>query len=131
MMEQNDFDTSRMQQLAVAWSMVQPQVTAYLYSIVRDHHDAEDLLQRTAATAAEKYSNYDPKRPFIGWVLGLARIEIMRYRQSRQRDRMIFSDDAMNQLAEANEESAQELMEMREYLGRLHQQTPGKAPADY
>lgn len=45
MMEQNDFDTSRMQQLAVAWSMVQPQVTAYLYSIVRDHHDAEDLLQ--------------------------------------------------------------------------------------
>lgn len=125
-MEQNDFYTTRMQQLAVDWSKIQPQVTAYLSSIVRDHHDTEDLLQRTAAAAAEKYSDYDQTRPFIGWVLGLARIEIMRYRQSRQRDRMVFSDDVMNLLAEANEESTQELMEMREYLEDCINKLQGK-----
>lgn len=55
------------------WTKSARRVHAYLLMLVMDWSDAEDLLQEVAATAWEKFPDYDPSRDFLAWVNGIAR----------------------------------------------------------
>lgn len=61
------------------WTAHQPAVSGYLNALVRDRLAAEDLLQETALTALRIFSEYDPQRPFVAWILGVARFKALGY----------------------------------------------------
>ena len=82
------------------WVPVQSSVKAYLRSLVRDAQHAEDLLQEVALRAHENYEQYDPTRPFIGWVLGIARYQILAYYKRRNADRHVFSEKLLASIEE-------------------------------
>jgi hypothetical protein len=65
-LQQPPDELSDMQQFAVQWTQAQPSVTAFIASLVPRHHDAEDILQRTAASLISMRDQYDPSRPFVG-----------------------------------------------------------------
>src|SRR4051812_25991467 len=88
------------QALATHWVKAQPIVAAFIASVVRDSHRTDDLLQEVARISAVKFDEYDPSRPFTSWVLGIARYEILRYRRSQGRNRVLFSDLLVENLAE-------------------------------
>lgn len=98
------------------WVVAQPVVAAFIRSVIWNHHDAEDLLQRTAETAIHKYDQYDSTRSFDGWVIGMAKIEVLRYRQERSRDRLDFTDEVIDKIADAYESDPGELHEMKRVL---------------
>ena len=101
---------------AARWVVAQPVVAAFIRSVVWNHHDAEDLLQRTATAAINLHDRYDPKRAFDGWVIGLAKIEVLRYRQERSRDRLDFSDGVIDTIAAAYESDPYEFADMKRVL---------------
>lgn len=109
-------DKDRFADLAARWVIAQPIVAAFISSVVWNHHDAEDLLQRTAAAAIHKHDQFDSNRSFEGWVIGLARMEVRRYRQERSRDRLDFTDEVVDQIAEAYESDPAELLEMKRVI---------------
>jgi RNA polymerase sigma-70 factor (ECF subfamily) len=86
------------QALAAHWVKAQPVVAAFIASIVRDSHRADDLLQEVARISAEKFDDYDSSRAFTSWVLGIARYEILRFRRSQGRSRIVFSDSLLENL---------------------------------
>jgi len=88
-------ELSDMQQFAVLWTQAQPSVTAFIASLVPRHHDAEDILQRTAASLILMRDQYDPSRPFVGWAIGVARVEVLRHRQKARREKTVFDTDTM------------------------------------
>lgn len=88
-------------ELARNWLAAAPAVSAYIAAMVPHHHEAADLIQRTALAVVEKYDDYDPERPFIGWALGIARFEVLNWRRSAGRDRHVFSDAAAKHLEDA------------------------------
>ena len=49
----------------------------YILTHVRAFDVAEDLLQQTALILWQKFDQYDPRRPFLAWALGVARLEIL------------------------------------------------------
>jgi len=104
------------QALAGQWVKAQPVVAAFIASIVRDSHGADDLLQEVARISAVKFDEYDPSRPFTSWVLGIARFEILRFRRSQGRSRIVFSDSLLENLIEDFENQSEHSEERRRAL---------------
>jgi RNA polymerase sigma-70 factor (ECF subfamily) len=94
----------------------QPLLKAYLLAATGDLHAAEDLFQEVSCALWEQFDRYDPGRPFRAWALGMARIEVLRWRQKRARSRVTLSDDALAALAETAAEQAAEPGRLRDLL---------------
>lgn len=80
---------------ASRWVPAQSTVKAYIRSLVRDAQHAEDLLQEVAMRAHEHFEQFDTSRPFIGWVLGIARYQVLAYFKRSRSDRHVFSDQLL------------------------------------
>lgn len=91
----------------------QNQLFGYIYSLVRDLDDADDLFQQTSLVLWDKFSLYDPSKSFFAWACGVARFEVSNFLRSRSRRRLYFSDEFAMMLIEAHEEFAHEQLEER------------------
>jgi RNA polymerase sigma-70 factor (ECF subfamily) len=111
-----DFDTESMRELARHWVQSQPVISAYLTANVVDMHHAEDLVQEVAQVVAEKFAEYDRRRSFTSWSLGIARNRLLKYYRTRARDRLVLSEAALNKLGEALERVEHEAEDRRAAL---------------
>lgn len=91
----------------------QGQLLGYIYSLVRDLDDADDLFQQASLVLWDKFDLFDPSRSFVGWACGVARYEVLNFLRARSRERLYFSDELSLALIEAQEELEQERLEER------------------
>ena len=89
------------------------QLLGYIYSLVRDLDDAEDLFQQTSLVLWDKFDQFDPSRSFVTWACGVARYEVLSFLRARSRDRLYFGDELSLALIEAQETMEQERLEER------------------
>lgn len=122
MAEQSE-NRDKMSELTLRWGKAQTSVTAYVRSIVRNHHDAEDVIQATVTHILDHYDEYDPSRPFVAWAIGIARIRILHSRDKNQRKPLLLGDKAMEALSDAmateSEQVDQRLEALEHCIGRL------------
>ena len=57
----------------------QPALSSFVRSRVFNHQDAMDVLQDINAVVLNKEGSYDKKQPFEGWVIGIAKYQILNY----------------------------------------------------
>jgi RNA polymerase sigma-70 factor (ECF subfamily) len=81
----------------------QTQLFGYIYSLVRNFDDADDLFQQTSLALWKKLDQYDPSRSFLHWAFGVARYEVSNFLRSRSRERLYFSDELNNLLIQTHE----------------------------
>lgn len=81
------------------WTVAQPVVSAFVTSVVRDFKDRDDVLQEIAVAAIDSIDTYDSEKPFIPWVMGIARNQVGLYLRQRKRNRLTFDDETMHSLA--------------------------------
>lgn len=81
------------EELAMHWTKAQPFVAAYITSLLRDFHRAEDVLQQVAVILVRKFGEYDSQQPFLPWALGIARLETLKEQRREARDRHVFGAD--------------------------------------
>ena len=86
--------------LAQLWMEAQPRVFAFVCTAVARRHDAEDVVQQVALEVADKFDNYDQSRPFLPWVLTIARRMVIRLYEQQKRQCVIFSDAALELLVD-------------------------------
>ena len=55
------------------WTIAQPTVSAFIGSLVREIRDRDDVLQDVAVAFMSSFASYDATRPFMAWVIGIAR----------------------------------------------------------
>src|SRR5262249_18345201 len=84
----------------------QTQLFAYIYSLIRNLDDADDLFQSTSLVLWKKYHEFDPSKSFIAWACGIARFEASNLLRSRGRMRLYFNDELALKLVEAQESLA-------------------------
>lgn len=118
---------SEMQQFAIRWTAAQPAVGAFIASLVPRHHDAEDVLQRTAATLVAMRQDFDPSRSFVSWAMGVARVEVLRYRQQSRREKTVFDTDTIEAIAQSFDRVEPDLPEMKSALDRCIAKLKGRA----
>ncbi len=86
------------------WTQAQPIVAGYISSMVPDFHEAEDLLQNVAVVLLRKFAEYDERRPFVAWALGIAKVEILRARRAHARSPLEYRPEIAEAVARAYEE---------------------------
>jgi RNA polymerase sigma-70 factor (ECF subfamily) len=87
--------------------VTQSQRTLYgvLWSLLRDAHDVDDVLQETNAVLWQKAHEFDESREFLPWALKIAQLQVLAFRKRQQRNRLIFDEQLVLALVQ---ESAQE-----------------------
>lgn len=115
-----------MRDLARLWVQSQAAISAYVTANVIDMHHAEDLVQEVAQIVAEKFGEYDRARSFTSWALGIARNRLLKYYRTRSRDRLVLSEAALIQLADALERVEDEAEERRMALRSCLEQIEGR-----
>lgn len=93
-------NTDNMRLVMGLWMKHQPTVTAYIASVVRDRHHVEDLAQEVAHAISQQVDKYDADRPFLPWALGIAHRQILKHLRTRKRDRLVFDEALLDQLAD-------------------------------
>jgi len=113
-MDMEQTDTERLLKHFVEEDAV---LRAYVYASTRSYSDADDVLQDVWRTLAVKWSQYDDSRPFRNWAMGVARIQVRKWRQEKGRSREIPSSDVLDLLAATAEEHADEIDVRLSFLG--------------
>ena len=84
-------------------------VRAYVRSVTGGHRETEDVIQEVWRVVCRKIGEYDPQRPFRAWVLGIARLQLLKWRQSLARSREVLTPEVIELLAETADECREEL----------------------
>lgn len=89
---------------------------SYLLAATGNLHDSDDLLQEVSRVLWESFGRYDAARPFRAWALGIARFEVLKWRQRRSRRAGWLSGEALETLASVAEEIGEGTRARREQL---------------
>jgi RNA polymerase sigma-70 factor (ECF subfamily) len=68
-------------------------IYAYIYVLVPNQVEADDLFQDTVTIMWEKYKTYIPNSDFGAWGVGIAYNLVRNYRRKKARSRFRFSED--------------------------------------
>jgi RNA polymerase sigma-70 factor (ECF subfamily) len=92
-------------------------VRAYVYAATRGHRDTDDVIQEVWQIVCRKIGDYDPSRSFRAWVLGITRLQVLKWRQAQARSREILLDpDVLDLLADTAAAEEEELSLRGQYL---------------
>lgn len=92
----------------------QRRVYCYIYSLLPNSVDAEEVLQNTNVVLWRKSGLFEPGTNFYRWACGIARLEVLKWREKQSKDSRAFSVDFI-------EEIGQELMQQGDLLERRRQ----------
>jgi RNA polymerase sigma-70 factor, ECF subfamily len=82
---------------------------AYILTLVPVRETARDLLQDTCVTLWSRSSEFTPGTNFLAWACRVAYFTVLAYKRDRARERTIFADNVLQELAVSGEQQATEL----------------------
>jgi RNA polymerase sigma-70 factor (ECF subfamily) len=82
------------------WVQHQSRVYAYIRALVFRQADAEDILQEVAVVLWRKFDQFELGSRFDQWAYRVARNQILYYQQKTRRDRLFFSQDLIDRIAD-------------------------------
>jgi len=96
------------------YSKHEPQILAFLRSLLPSNHDAEEVLQEVSVIIWKKFDRFDVSTDFMRWVYVIARLEALKYRRKHARSRLVFDDKVYALMAdEGMEESDKRSAELK------------------
>src|SRR3954466_15362329 len=102
----------------------QRQVFSYIYALVPNRYDAEDLLQEASLVICEKFDEFEEGTDFVAWACQIAYWRIRYSRQKFARSKVVFNQEIVDVVAQTTGTMAEELDQRHEALGhclqRLH-----------
>ena len=94
------------------WTQYHREVERYVFSMLPRPADASEVVQEVSVRLWEKWDSYDQDRPFLPWAMRFAYLQVLKWRQGKAREKLIFSDDLLSQINATNDYE-EPLMEAR------------------
>ncbi len=73
----------------------------YIFSLVPNHADAEDIFQRCSLLLWRKFPEFEADRNFLSWACGVALNEVRNFLRTADRKRLTFDTELMSQLSQS------------------------------
>src|SRR5580704_11685881 len=102
-------ETESRKRLMALMTRHQRQIFSYIYAMVPDRHDAEDLLQETSLVICEKFDNFEDGTDFAAWACQIAYWRIRYSRQKFARCKVVFNQEVLDAVAQTASEMTEEL----------------------
>ena len=94
----------------------QRRVFLFILSQVPNPVDAEEIHQETNVINWRKFDRFELGTNFLAWACQIASYEVLKYRERQRRDRHLFSDEFVRQVASDAIEQADVLEQRRQHL---------------
>jgi RNA polymerase sigma-70 factor (ECF subfamily) len=75
-------------------------IFAYILTLLPHRADAEDVLQEVSVIMWEKFDEHEPPGDFVAWGCRIAYFRIRDHRRWQRRQRVVFSEAMLEQVAE-------------------------------
>jgi RNA polymerase sigma-70 factor (ECF subfamily) len=99
----------------------QRQIFCYIYAMVPDRYDAEDLLQETSLVICEKFDDFEEGSDFVAWACQIAYWRVRYSRQKFARSKVVFDQEVLDSVAQTASTMAAELDGRHEALAHCLQ----------
>ena len=90
-------------------TQVQQRLFGYIYRRLANRDQTQEVLQQTNLVLCRKADDFELGTNFNAWAFTVAHYQILSYRKSQSRDRLVFTDKVVATIDEREDES-----EMRE-----------------
>lgn len=97
-------ETEQVERFTSLWTQTQTSILAFVSSSVTSFSDSDDILQKVAGVAVRKFDQFDAEgdtSAFIGWVINIARYEVLMFLRQQASDRHRFFAESVDQIADA------------------------------
>lgn len=93
-------------------------IRAYVRRLVPRREDANDVMQEIALVLWKKFDQLKADEDFRRWAFGVARYEVLAWRRdiARDRERLILSNETIEQMAKEGEQQADQFDLEREAI---------------
>ncbi|WP_437193440.1 sigma-70 family RNA polymerase sigma factor [Planctomicrobium sp. SH527] len=75
----------------------------YIFSLLPNHADAEDVFQRCSLVLWQKFSEFDTERNFFAWARGIAFNEVRYFIRTNQQQRLKFDTELLSEISDIRE----------------------------
>jgi RNA polymerase sigma-70 factor, ECF subfamily len=89
---------------------------SFIYSLVLNQADAEDLYQEAAVVLWRKFDEFEPGTDFRRWAIRVAHLKVLNFVRLHRRRRMLFSDDVLQTIADSHQREEGAAQARREAL---------------
>lgn len=94
----------------------QRRIFSYIYTLMPDRHNAEDILQETSLVICEKFGDFEEGTDFVAWACQIAYWNVRRARQKFARSKVVFDQDVVDAIAETAGTMTEEINHRHEAL---------------
>ncbi|CAK9037557.1 Arylsulfatase A (ASA) (Cerebroside-sulfatase) [Cleaved into: Arylsulfatase A component B [Durusdinium trenchii] len=92
------------------------ELASFVLALVPNFADADEILQETKLRLWEQFEDYDPELQFSKWAKTIARYQVLTYRKTKGREKVYFSTELMETVAEDFEYHANSHVDRSEAL---------------
>ena len=82
------------------FALHQRRLYGFIYTMVPNRADAEDLLSQTSLVLWRKFDTFQPGSDFGAWSCRIAHLEALNFLKQKRRSRVHFSEELVAKLAE-------------------------------
>src|SRR5947208_1618712 len=119
-------ETESRKRLMALMTQHQRRIFAYIYTLVPNRYDAEDLLQETSLVICEKFDEFEDGTDFAAWACQIAYWRIRYARQKFARSKVVFHQELVDALAQTAATIHEEMDDRHEALGHCLQKLPAR-----
>ncbi len=119
-------DSSREDQFIELLMRHKSQLFGFIFAIVQNVADAEDVLQKTSVVLWKKFESFDADSNFVAWASSVAKFMSLKHLRNRRRDRLIFSEELVNELVQRQTNQAGLLATPTDRLAECLEKLPEK-----
>lgn len=105
-------------------SQHQRRLAMYICTLVPTWNDAEEIIQETSLVLWREFDRFEPGTNFLAWACRIAFHQVLAWRKKRTRDRLEFSPEFLERVAEEAIQSQDWLEERREALSACLERLP-------
>jgi RNA polymerase sigma-70 factor (ECF subfamily) len=117
-------ETDSRKRLMALMTRHQRQIFAYIYTLVPNRYDAEDLLQETSLVICEKFDTFKDGTDFVAWACQIAYWRIRYSRQKFARSKVVFDQTVVDAVAQTAVTLIEELDDRHEALSKCLRRLP-------
>jgi RNA polymerase sigma-70 factor (ECF subfamily) len=106
---ENSIPSRPSEEFVQLFSRSQRRIYLHVLGQVGNPDHADDILQETNVVIWSKFDRFELGTNFIAWSFQIANYEVLKYRDKRRSNKLVFSDDILESLATESEEQQDDL----------------------